>query len=280
MYFHKERRNNFKYKELKTLSIKKIDLFNNNIISLNENEIDYYKKECQKLGYSLIKLNDIPKQSKKQNKPIDYISESEYEGEEKEESEYNEINDKRINKKKNNKKNQYSSKKRYQNISDYNYFHSLMNRDNIEDKKNNGEALFSCFKSISTSIENKQEKKYVPDKKKMTKEEKRALQIEIMNKIENLSLIQMQKISQKFFNAMNGEIKINLLELSQEKLKRLKTYVDDYYQENLINPNFVSYKEELKKKKEERRLNNNILRSSDSDDEESNSSIDTIFDNQ
>lgn len=279
MYFHKERRNNFKYKELKTLSIKKIDLFNNNIISLNENEIDYYKKECQKLGFSLIKLNDIPKQSKKRNKQIDYISENEYEEEEKEESEYNEINDKRINKKKNNKKNQYSSKKRYQNISNDD-FNLIMNRDIIEDKKNNGEALLSCFESISASMENKQEKKYVPDKKKMTKEEKRDLQIEIMNKMDNLSLIQMQKISQKFFNAMNGEIKINLLELSQEKLKRLKTYVDDYYQENLINPNFVSYKEELKKKKEERRLNNNILRSSDSDDEESNSSIDTIFDNQ
>ncbi len=225
-------------------------------------------------------MNDIPKQSKKQKKTIDYISESEYEEEEKEESEYNEINDKRINKKKNNKKNQYSSKKRCQNISDYIDFHSLMNRDNIEDKENNGEALLSCFKSISTSMENKQEKKYVPDKKKMTNEEIRALRNEIMDKMENLTLIQMQQISQKFFNTKNGEIKIELWKLSQEKLKRLKTYVDDYSQENLINPNFVSYKEELKKKKEERRLNDNILRSSDSDDEESNSSIDNIFDNQ
>jgi hypothetical protein len=254
MYFHKERRNNFKYKELKTLSIKKIDLFNNNIISLNENEIDYYKKEGQKLGYSLIKLNDIPKQSKKLNKPIDYISESEYEEEEKEESEYNEINDKRINKKKNNKKNQYSSKKRCQNNSDYIDFHSLMNSDNIEDKENNGEALLSCFKSISTSMENKQEKKYVPDKKKMTNEEIRALRNEIMDKMENLTLIQMQQISQKFFNTKNGEIKIELWKLSQEKLKRLKTYVDDYSQENLINPNFVSYKEELKKKKRRKKI--------------------------
>ena len=139
--------------------------------------------------------------------------------------------------------------------------------------------LYKYIKSLDNKINSKKEKNYVLDKIQLPFYEINQLRKELKRRIENLTLPQVIEINKKFGNNNENEINIELNKLSQEQLKRLKNNIEDYENNNAIDPNFINYKEEMKKKPNEQvnniniieadnNVSNNFSDSSDSDDDD------------
>ena len=130
---------------------------------------------------------------------------------------------------------------------------SKNNEENI-----NNESLINYFSFIDEKIKNKQDKKYVPSKIKMSNEERKDFIINIKNKMEKLTLKQIIQIKEKFFKYNIDNIsEVNLSQLNQELLQRLNIYVDSFINDNLLQSNYIPYKEELNKEKQIKKYINN-----------------------
>ena len=130
---------------------------------------------------------------------------------------------------------------------------SKNNEENI-----NNESLINYFSFIDEKIKNKQDKKYVPSKIKMSNEERKDFIINIKNKMEKLTLKQIIQIKEKFFKYNIDNIsEVNLSQLNQEHLQRLNIYVDSFINDNLLQSNYIPYKEELNKEKQIKKYINN-----------------------
>ena len=124
----------------------------------------------------------------------------------------------------------------------------IIDENEIKNEKNNTESLFGFFSYIDKKMEFKKEKKYCREKNKMSNEERKIFIQNLKEKIQKLTFGQIIQIQKKFFvnNIDNNEINLNLSELDQEHLKRLNIYVDSYMDDNLLDPNYISYTQELK----------------------------------
>ena len=292
MLFHKKKT----YPQHKELKIIRLDLLNY-IICLNKKNAEIYNDKCPKLGLNILTLEEaFPKlinlydlkhkgyeneddsnYSSNDCKKYYYLRERNKKDKKKLNFENND-SDKTLNKKRKN----YKKKK---NNNDTNYIIK-----NSEEYYNSNrirkEDLFKMFKSLDNKINRKKDKKYTIDKVQMSLEEKKALMNEIRKRFSNLSLTQIKEIKQKFFNDYDnnekGEIYLELSKLSQEELKRLNFYIQDYEKNNSLDPDFINYKEEIKRRNLENKNeivndihiftfennNNHNIDMSDSDDDD------------
>ena len=278
MLFQKKK----KFPQHKELNIIRLELIDY-IICLNKKSAEIYNDECSKIGLNIFSLkealpklvnlydlknkdsenNDDSNSSLKDSKKYYYFRERQ----KKDKKKLNFGNEDRnnfLNKKRNNHKKNNNNKDLIKNKNNYIY----INKNSAEYLNNNvipREDLFKFFKILDNKIGRKREKNIVTDKVQMSIEEKKEFINEIRNRFLQLSLAQVMEIQHKFFNdssnnCENGIINIELNKLSQEKLKRLYYYIQDYEMNNLLDPNFINYKEEIKRRNSEKKnpIVNNI----------------------
>lgn len=281
MFFHKDIKN-IPHKELRIL---RLDLINR-IICLNTKQAELYKKKCDELGYDLLSLDKaFPKIKFSYNINLEE-EEDEFkknyflrERKKQEKKKSHVVSEK---KKKLNKKRKHNNNNSIEKIKDMNYLYNQLKKNKKEFYNNSiisKKDLYKYIKSLDNKINSKKEKNYVLDKIQLPFYEINQLRKELKRRIENLTLPQVIEINKKFGNNNENEINIELNKLSQEQLKRLKNNIEDYENNNAIDPNFINYKEEMKKKPNEQvnniniieadnNVSNNFSDSSDSDDDD------------
>ena len=268
------------YPQHKELKIIRLDLINY-IICLNKKNAEIYNNECSKLGLNILSLEEaFPKlvnlydfnnkdyeNSDDSNNSLNdskryYFRERQKKDKKKvnyENKDYDRnLNKKRNNpKKKNNNDNTNIIKPKYNNQIKY---IKKNTEEYLDGKIIRKEDLFKMIKSLDNKINRKKDKKYILDKVQMSMEEKKELMNNVRKEFVNLSLSQVMEIQQRFFkdsnNNDNDVINIELHKLTQEELKRLLCYIEDYKKNNSIDPNFINYEEEIKRRNSENKNEN------------------------
>ena len=235
MLFYKETQNKPQFKDLMCLRLE----LTNYVIGLYKDEAEIYKEKCKQFGYqlitidkALIKFNNDNMKNLKDKKDL-IIN--------KKKKEIKVLNKKRC------ENNNQKSENKCKNSSKY-----LILPKNGEDYFNGNiiaiEEIYKMLKYFDDKNKTKKDKKIVPDKIKMPLEQINFFRNGIKKRIQNLSLTQIKEINNKYFNSVNDQINIELLNLSQEQLKRLQIDIEQYENLNKYNPNFINYIEELRRR--------------------------------
>ena len=187
----------------------------------------------------------------------------------------------KINKKNLQKKKSINSNSNLNNKINQNKYLSIYSKGKekqkfLDSKKIKKNELIKLLFSLEKKVNNKKNKKKEIDEIIEFKEERKNFIKTIKLKIENLTLEQIKKISEKFFSDKNNnenEICLELNKLNDDVLKKLLTYVNNLEHENLQNKNFISYKDEIRKIELNDKKNNDLHNFKSIFDQESNSNI-------